>query len=105
MAYMLAYTLMGAATVIALYLLIRVRKSEVEGERTSSLNNLVYVGLSLITIGMLFGALSGLMRRGATIGLGTLRRRGQPSPGSPIWYTSITDSYQPKGTEAAPYGY
>ena len=57
MAYMLAYTLMGAATVIALYLLIRVRKSEVEGERNSSLNNLVYVGLSLITIVMLFVAL------------------------------------------------
>ncbi|MBO4673242.1 MAG: cytochrome c biogenesis protein CcsA [Bacteroidaceae bacterium] len=48
-AYMLAYTLMASATVIALYLLLR--------SRQGNLDNLVRIGISLITIGMLFGAL------------------------------------------------
>ena len=48
-AYMLAYTLMASAAVIALYLLLRSKRG--------SLDNLVFVGISLITIGMLFGAL------------------------------------------------
>ena len=48
-AYMLAYTLMASAAVIALYLLFR--------SKLDSLDNLVFVGISLITIGMLFGAL------------------------------------------------
>ena len=47
--YMLAYTLMASAAVIALYLLLR--------SKLGSLDNLVIVGISLITIGMLFGAL------------------------------------------------
>ena len=48
-AYMLAYTLMASAAVIALYLLLR--------SKQGNLDNLVFVGISLITIGMLFGAL------------------------------------------------
>ena len=48
-AYMLAYTLMASAAVIALYLLLR--------SKQGSLDNYVFVGVSLITIGMLFGAL------------------------------------------------
>ena len=48
-AYMLAYTLMASAAVITLYLLIR--------SKQGSLDNIVFVGISLITIGMLFGAL------------------------------------------------
>ena len=48
-AYMLAYTLMASAAVIALYLLLR--------SKQGSLDNLVFVGIALITIGMLFGAL------------------------------------------------
>ena len=48
-AYMLAYTLMASAAVIALYLLLR--------SRQDNLANLVIIGISLITIGMLFGAL------------------------------------------------
>jgi ABC-type transport system involved in cytochrome c biogenesis permease subunit len=47
--YMLAYTLMASAAVIALFMLV----SSWRGH----LDNLVYIGLSLITIGMLFGAL------------------------------------------------
>ena len=48
-AYMLAYTLMASAAVIALYMLSQ--------SKQGSLDNLVFVGISLITIGMLFGAL------------------------------------------------
>ena len=48
-AYMLAYTLMASAAVITLYLLF--------WSKLGSLDNLVFVGISLITIGMLFGAL------------------------------------------------
>ena len=47
--YMLAYTLMASATLIALWMLIK--------SKVAALDNLVYVGISLITIGMLFGAL------------------------------------------------
>ena len=47
--YMLAYTLMASAAVIALYLLLR--------SKQGNLDNLIYVGIALITIGMLFGAL------------------------------------------------
>ena len=52
-AYMLAYTFMGAAAVIAMYLIVR-RQTPTD---TRPQATLVYVGLSLITIGMLFGAL------------------------------------------------
>ena len=48
-AYMLAYTLMASAAVIALYLLLQ--------SKQGNLYNLVCIGISLMTIGMLFGAL------------------------------------------------
>ena len=50
-AYMLAYTLMASAAMIALYHLIR------GDQQNYSLTSIVFVGISLITIGMLFGAL------------------------------------------------
>ena len=49
-AYMAAYTLMGTATVIALYRLATNTDSTIE-------DRLVGIGISLITVGMLFGAL------------------------------------------------
>ena len=49
-AYMAAYTLMGTATVIALYRLATNTDSTVE-------DRLVGIGIGLITVGMLFGAL------------------------------------------------
>ena len=52
--YMFAYALLGAATVMAVYLLVRQRWSQQETEIT---DNLVYVGLAFLTFGMLFGAL------------------------------------------------
>ena len=50
-AYMLAYTLMASAAVMALYQLVRGMGKD------RSLTSIVFVGISLITIGMLFGAL------------------------------------------------
>ena len=52
-AYMLAYTLMASAAVIALYLIVKGQEPKAKSQEQI----IVYVGLSLITIGMLFGAL------------------------------------------------
>ena len=51
-AYMLAYTLMASAALIALFQLVRGM-----GKAPSPLTSIVCIGISLITIGMLFGAL------------------------------------------------
>jgi len=53
--YMFAYALLGAAFVMAVYLLF-FRKSHGE-EELDICDNLVYVGWAFLTIGMLFGAL------------------------------------------------
>ena len=62
--YMFAYAVLGAATVMALYLLFFRKKSNTEEQSPllfegmgEALDNLVYVGLAFMTIGMLFGAL------------------------------------------------
>ena len=54
--YMFAYALLGAATVMALYLLF-FRKEKGTSKEYELCDNLVYVGLSFVTFGMLFGAL------------------------------------------------
>ena len=51
-AYMLAYTLMASAALIALFQLVRGM-----GKAPSPLTSIVCIGISFITIGMLFGAL------------------------------------------------
>ena len=57
-AYMLAYTLMASAAVIALFQLVRgMGKDHSLTSHLSPLTSTVFVGISLITIGMLFGAL------------------------------------------------
>ena len=53
--YMFAYALLGAATLMAVYLLF-FKKSADEREMNTT-DNLVYVGLAFLTFGMLFGAL------------------------------------------------
>ena len=67
--YMMAYAVLGAATVMALYLLVKGDRSQETGVRSQETgvrrreteyeitDNLVYVGLAFMTIGMLFGAL------------------------------------------------
>ena len=52
--YMFAYAVLGASAVMAVFLLVRKKPLTTEMEIT---DNLVYVGLAFMTIGMLFGAL------------------------------------------------
>ena len=52
--YMFAYAVLGAATVLAVFLLFK--KKSLTSEMDIA-DNLVYVGLAFLTIGMLFGAL------------------------------------------------
>ena len=54
--YMLSYALLGAATLMALYLLL-FRKGRATADEMAMTDNLVYVGLAFLTFGMLFGAL------------------------------------------------
>ena len=54
--YMFAYAVLGASAVMALYLLFFKRKA-IAVEEFDITDNLVYVGLAFMTIGMLFGAL------------------------------------------------
>ena len=54
--YMFAYAVLGAAAVMALYLLL-LKKEKVTYEEFDITDNLVYVGLAFMTLGMLFGAL------------------------------------------------
>ena len=54
--YMFAYALLGAATVMALYLLFFKRTAATDEEYAIT-DNLVYTGLAFMTFGMLFGAL------------------------------------------------
>ena len=49
--YMLAYAILGVATLMAMYFLLK------KQTLTFQLDDLVYVGLAFMTIGMLFGAL------------------------------------------------
>jgi ABC-type transport system involved in cytochrome c biogenesis permease subunit len=54
--YMFAYAVLGASAVMALYLLF-FKKTDISDEEFDITDNLVYVGLAFMTIGMLFGAL------------------------------------------------
>lgn len=54
--YMFAYAMLGAAFVMAVYLLW-FKKTAAERREIQLTDNLVYVGLSFMTLGMLFGAL------------------------------------------------
>ena len=53
--YMFAYALLGAAALMAVYLLLK--RKEIAAQEFEITDNLVYVGLAFMTIGMLFGAL------------------------------------------------
>ncbi|MEQ3162400.1 cytochrome c biogenesis protein CcsA [Parabacteroides goldsteinii] len=55
--YMFAYAMLGAGAVVAVYLLVRSRKTAIEPGVMNLYDNLVYVGTAFLTIGMLFGAL------------------------------------------------
>jgi len=54
--YMMAYAMLGAAAVMAVYLLF-IKKKEVSLREMSICDNLVYVGLAFMTLGIVMGAL------------------------------------------------
>ena len=54
--YMMAYALLGAAVVMSVYLLFFKKGSDIDKEMGIT-DNLAYVGLSFMTLGMLMGAL------------------------------------------------
>ena len=54
--YMFSYALLGAATLMAVYILF-IGKGKVTEKELDITDNLVYVGLTFLSIGMLFGAL------------------------------------------------
>lgn len=54
--YMMAYALLGAAVVMSVYLLFCKKKAGTDREMEIT-DNLVYVGLSFMTLGMLMGAI------------------------------------------------
>ena len=55
--YMLSYAILGAATLMAIYLLFIYRREKQVGEEMAMTDNLVYVGMTFLTFGMLFGSL------------------------------------------------
>jgi Cytochrome C assembly protein. len=81
--YMFSYALLGAATVMAVYMLIKKGTTEKEINLT---DNLVYVGLAFLTFGML-SVPFGQRRPGVHTGPGIPRKPGPPPPGSAIWCT------------------
>jgi len=86
--YMFAYALLGAAALMAIYLLCKRRASTTE---MGICDNLVYVGLAFMTIGMLFGALWAKEAWGHYWAWDP-KEPGQPSPGSPTSPTSTSDA-------------
>jgi Cytochrome c biogenesis factor len=54
--YMFAYAMLGAAAIMAIYLLW-FKKKDIIAKEMDLTDNLVYVGISFMTFGMLFGAL------------------------------------------------
>ena len=57
-AYMFAYAVFGVATLMAIFLLVKEKSLNSQfSTLNSQLDDLVYVGLAFMTIGMLFGAL------------------------------------------------
>ena len=55
--YMFSYAILGAVTLIALYYLVREKKIDDKLRMMDMTDNLVYVGTSFITMGMLMGAI------------------------------------------------
>jgi len=54
--YMLAYAMMGAAFVVAIYLLF-VKKKQGDGKEMLMIDNMVSISYAFLTLGMLMGAL------------------------------------------------
>ncbi len=55
--YMFSYAILGAVTLVALYYLIREKKISDKTRIMEMTDNLVYVGIAFVTLGMLMGAI------------------------------------------------
>lgn len=73
--YMFAYAMLGAAVVMAVYLLW-FKKKDIERKEMDLCDNLTYVGLAFMTLGMLTGAIWAKEAWGALLGLGPERDMG-----------------------------
>lgn len=88
--YMMAYALLGAAVVMSVYLLFFKKGTDTTKEMEIT-DNLTYVGLSFMTLGMLMER-SGQRKHGVITGHGIQRKHGQLSLGSLISFMFITAS-------------
>ena len=87
--YMFAYALLGAAFVMAVYLLFFKKSKIVTHKELDITDNLVYIGWACLRVR------SGQKKPGGTTGLGTRRRPGQLPPGwliLPIFTTACARS-------------
>ena len=73
--YMFAYAMLGAAVVMAVYLLW-FKKKDIERKEMDLCDNLTYVGLAFMTLGMLTGAIWAKEAWGHYVGLGPERDMG-----------------------------
>lgn len=55
--YMFSYAMLGAGTLVCLYLLITNKVKSIDGNVMDLIDNFIYVGTSFVSMGMLFGAL------------------------------------------------
>lgn len=81
--YMMAYALLGAAVVMSVYLLFCKKEAGTDREMEIT-DNLVYVGLSFMTLGMLMGAIWAKEAWGHYWAWDPKERHGPPSPGCHI---------------------
>ncbi len=73
--YMFAYAMLGAAVVMAIYLLW-FKKEEIERKEMDLCDNLTYVGLAFYDIGYAYGSYLGKGSLGTLLGLGSERNMG-----------------------------
>lgn len=86
--YMIAYALLGAAFVMAVYLLFFHHRQAPSDKEWTITDNLVYVGWVFLTLGMLSGALWAKMAWG-NYWAWDPKENGRQPRGLPIWFISI----------------
>ena len=91
--YMMAYAMLGAAMVMAVYLLF-IKKTAATTQELDITDNLVYVGMSFVTLGMLMGALWAKEAWGHYWSW-TQKKHGLPSHGCLIWFIFTIGSINP----------
>ena len=88
--YMFAYAMLGAATVMAVYLLW-FKKKGIERHEMALCDNSDLCRACFHDAGYAVRCCLGKSCLGTLLGMGSLRRLGRRLPGSPIWHISISD--------------